>query len=52
VFYRTANPDPATVQEVQNILQQIGIDYNQLQHNSADHCLEVGLYILGTYLQG
>jgi hypothetical protein len=46
VFYRTPNPDAATVQKVQQILQQIGIDYNQLQRNTADHCPAVISYML------
>jgi hypothetical protein len=52
VFYRTSPPDTATVQEVQEILQQSNIDASQLEHNPAEHCQVVESVANSTYLLG
>jgi hypothetical protein len=41
VFYRTPNPDNATVAEVEMILQQNNIDINQLVEWTTNYCEEV-----------
>jgi hypothetical protein len=50
VFYRTANPDNTTVQEVRGILTEKNIDFSKMVDNPTNHCQEVENVANTTYL--
>jgi hypothetical protein len=52
VLYRTPQPDIATVQQVQTILQQTFTDVNLVVPNLATQCQLVESVAINTYLPG